>query len=598
MAKAPAKKTTRKRGKTTARPLILIGGGDHARVLIDLIQQLGHTILFASDNDPIRHGTSIAGVMVKGDDSLIKEYDLHKILLVNAVGSISRPVARRSVYATFKDLGYQFISLIHPHAIISPSSQMGEGVQVMAGAVIQAGVVLDDDVLVNTNTTVDHDCLIGKHVHVAPGVTLSGKVRIGDASHIGTGASVIQGIRIGTDAVVGAGSVVICDVPDHATVVGVPARVVNSSVMKCQSRHHTKIDEHAFTIMLSAAGRRVALLDIIQRTLSQMQLPAKVLATDISRASAAYHRADFSRIVPNYSDSHCLEELLAVCREYHVRLIVPTIDPDLPFFAEHRNAFEQIGARIMVSSLPTVEICHDKRVTHEWLVANKFPCLRQADARELLKNMGDWEFPLFVKPMNGASSIGATIVRDRTEFRIATAQRECIVQKIARGREYTVDVYVDRHGKCRCTVPRLRIETRGGEVSKGMTVRSRPIQILARRIAEALPEARGVLNIQMFYDEKSGALMVNEINPRFGGGYPLSHHAGATMAQWMLEEMMDLPITARENQWTNGLVMLRYDEAVFVSRGDAGVPWPLGRSEVGPLHALTSEPPEPRETHS
>jgi carbamoyl-phosphate synthase large subunit len=120
-------------------------------------------------------------------------------------------------------------------------------------------------------------------------------------------------------------------------------------------------------------------------------------------------------------------------------------------------------------------------------------------------------------------------------------------------------------------VPRRRIETRGGEVSKGVTIRQPPVITLAKQIAEALPGGYGVLNVQIFYDEKTDALAVIEINPRFGGGYPLAHEAGAHMTRWLLEDVFDLPSTATDDNWRDGLVMLRFDEAVFVTREQAGV---------------------------
>lgn len=324
-------------------------------------------------------------------------------------------------------------------------------------------------------------------------------------------------------------------------------------------------------LILSAAGRRVVLLRLICQSRDALGIQGKVFATDIWRVSPAVQLADHGIVVPRYSETGCLDRLLEICREYSIGLVIPTIDPDLPFYAEHRGAFEAIGTQIMVSTPEVVRIGNDKQATHEWLTGKGLPTLRQADAAEVLREAGDWRFPLFAKPRLGNSSIGAMVVKDAAALTVLAREREYIVQEIAPGREYTVDVYVDRAGTCRCAVPRLRIETRGGEVVKGMTARIPAIQEVAKRVAEALPGAWGVLNIQVFYDESSGAVNVIEINPRFGGGYPLTHAAGAPMTRWLLEEATGQPCTARDDAWTDGLVMLRYDEAVFVSRDQAGV---------------------------
>ena len=119
------------------------------------------------------------------------------------------------------------------------------------------------------------------------------------------------------------------------------------------------------------------------------------------------------------------------------------------------------------------------------------------------------------------------------------------------------------------TVPRRRIEVRAGEVSKGRTERHDAAMKVAGRVAERLDGLRGPMNVQIFCDGED--VNVIEINPRFGGGYPLSHHAGAHMARWMLEEHFGLPCTAGDESWEDGVVMLRYDEAVFARREAAGV---------------------------
>jgi carbamoyl-phosphate synthase large subunit len=166
-----------------------------------------------------------------------------------------------------------------------------------------------------------------------------------------------------------------------------------------------------------------------------------------------------------------------------------------------------------------------------------------------------------------------TVAANAGQLSGRAGEAELLVQSIPPGREYTVDGFIDRTRRCRCAVPRQRLEVRGGEVSKGMTVRNAAVAALARRIAEALPGARGVLNVQIFHDETTDRMAAIEINPRFGGGYPLSHEAGAAMTRWLLEDILQLPSSARDDLWREGVVMLRYDEAVFCDRAAAHVAW-------------------------
>jgi carbamoyl-phosphate synthase large subunit len=326
-----------------------------------------------------------------------------------------------------------------------------------------------------------------------------------------------------------------------------------------------------FNVMISSAGRRVALLQTFRQSLANLGLEGKLLAVDVQRLSAAFHAADAGFLVPRCTSDAFIPTMLELCKTHEVKLLVPTLDPELQPYAQHRAEFAAIGTTVAISSPQVVAIGSDKAQTHAWLVSQGFPAPRQGDPQAVLANQDAWPWPLIAKPIQGSSSIGVVQVDSPEALRMATRSGEHIVQSIAPGKEYTVSVYVDRHGRCHCAVPRRRLEVRGGEVSKGMAVRIPEVQQLARAIAERLPGAYGVLNVQIFWDEKTGELTVIELNARFGGGYPLAWQAGARYSQWLIEDLLGLPSTASWEGWEDGLVMLRYDDAVFVKREDAGV---------------------------
>lgn len=207
-------------------PVIVLGAGGHAKVVIDALLAGGAQVQGIVERDASLLGRNIFGVPVIGGDEMVLSYPVDRVLLCCGVGSVRQPQRRRAVFERFRARGYRFVTVVHPRAIVGRGVDIGEGAQIMAGAVIQPGARIGMNVIVNTGASVDHDCRIGDHVHLAPGVTLSGEVEVGDGTHIGTGATVIQGIRIGSECLVGAGTLVIRDVADAETVIGVPAKVI------------------------------------------------------------------------------------------------------------------------------------------------------------------------------------------------------------------------------------------------------------------------------------------------------------------------------------------------------------------------------------
>lgn len=319
-------------------------------------------------------------------------------------------------------------------------------------------------------------------------------------------------------------------------------------------------------ILVSSAGRRVVLIRLFQQALRELGIRGSVYATDLSSTAAGFHAAEGGFYAPLFSSDDYIPEMLRLCRERRIRLLVPSVDTELPLYAKHLQAFEDIGTHVGISSAETIDIGCDKAHTHRWLNANGFPTPRQGTLQEVLSHPDQWPLPLIAKPRGGSSSIGVTHIHHRDDLRFAKQHGEMIVQTLAKGKEYTVDVFVDRTGKAQCSVPRLRLETRSGEVSKGITVRDRSIQDLAERLCESLPGSYGVFNVQMFVDDQAGEKKIIEFNPRFGGGYPLSHQAGACFTNWLVEDTMGLPSTIVADQWRDGLAMLRYDDAIFVDR--------------------------------
>lgn len=205
---------------------VILGGGGHARVVIDCLKlsklAFPHAVL---DENQSLWGTEIFGVPVRGGDDCLGQLKKEGVThFIPAVGGIRDNSPRRRVFTWARDQGLIPLVLCHPAAIISPYAQIGGGTVVFAGAILNPGVTVGENCIINTGAILDHDCVIGDHVHIAPGAALSGTVRVGSGAHIGTGACIRQDIIIGEEAVVGVGSVVIQDVPAKKVVKGVPAK--------------------------------------------------------------------------------------------------------------------------------------------------------------------------------------------------------------------------------------------------------------------------------------------------------------------------------------------------------------------------------------
>lgn len=196
-----------------SRPLLIIGAGGHASVLIDTLRQQGRELLGVVSPDMIADRLVVSGIAHYASDEDILDFDKDRIYLVNGLGSLPGDTLRGDLYARYQRLGYQFESVVASTAIVSSYADIGQGVQIMAGAIIQSGVTVGLNGIINTGAIVDHDCIIGENNHIAPGATLSGGVKTGDKVHVGTGACIIQNIVVGASAVVGAGAVITKNIP-------------------------------------------------------------------------------------------------------------------------------------------------------------------------------------------------------------------------------------------------------------------------------------------------------------------------------------------------------------------------------------------------
>lgn len=200
--------------------VVVLGAGGHAKVVIATLHEAGYKVTTLLDDDKEKVGNEIFHVPVAGGVDRLKDYGFCQALI--ALGDNQK----RELIALFFKGCCDWITAVHPMAVVHESVKIGKGTIVFAGTVIQPDTSIGNHVIINTGATVDHDCRIGNFVHLAPGVHLAGNVSIGDGAFLGIGTSVVPGKTIGEKAVVGAGSLVINDIPSFTKVAGVPARPI------------------------------------------------------------------------------------------------------------------------------------------------------------------------------------------------------------------------------------------------------------------------------------------------------------------------------------------------------------------------------------
>ena len=191
--------------------IYVIGGGGHAKVVIDSLTASGSDVVGIIDPRLIVR-SQLLGIQVVGGDEWRAKLDPKKTLLANGIGATAKSRTNRKLFDIWTADGFKFVSVIHPSAIIGPEVDLEQGSQIMAGAILQAHTKIGVGTVINTAACIDHDCVVGPHCFIAPSVTLCGGVELGEGVFIGAGATLLPGVKVGNNALVAAGAVVDNDV--------------------------------------------------------------------------------------------------------------------------------------------------------------------------------------------------------------------------------------------------------------------------------------------------------------------------------------------------------------------------------------------------
>ena len=309
-------------------------------------------------------------------------------------------------------------------------------------------------------------------------------------------------------------------------------------------------------VLITSAGRRVSLVKSFQDTLKRLFGKGKTYTCDMNpNLSAACQISDGFLKVPRVTDKKYLEVLKKFCIENNISIIIPTIDTELHILANAKDEFLKDGILIAVSSTEICKTFYFKSSTEQFFKKYGF------DTPKIIDDISECDYPIFAKLNNSSCSIGAMKVDTPDIAKSLSKNSNYIFQEFISGEEYTVDVFVDSKGSVISVVPRLRIEVRAGEVSKAKTVKDYAIINEIKKLCNYLDGAYGCLTIQLFKTDTR--IVFIEINPRFGGGYPLSYLSGANFAEYLIKDFLGYDLKYNED-WKNNNIMLRYDAEVIV----------------------------------
>lgn len=333
-------------------------------------------------------------------------------------------------------------------------------------------------------------------------------------------------------------------------------------------------------ILFTCAGRRNYLINYCKQALNGQ---GKVLATDMSKLAPAMSDADISLIVPSIYSGDYIPELLRIVKQYHITAIISLNDLELPILAHHKQAFSDLGAKVIVSDTSVIDICFDKIKTRDFLASiglntpQTFTNYNQA--LQAIKE-GQLNFPLVLKPRWGSASIGIEFPESLEEFELAykllmiklkntilfeASKNELdaaiLIQQKLNGPEYGMDIVNDLDQEYFTTVVRKKLSMRAGETDKAVSVIDQRFSDIGEKISTNLKHI-GNLDCDVF--EQDGELYVLELNPRFGGGYPFSHEAGMNTIQAYLAWLVGEKLESSFNQYKADLVFSKCDRLIRI----------------------------------
>ncbi|MBR5773685.1 MAG: ATP-grasp domain-containing protein [Clostridia bacterium] len=313
-------------------------------------------------------------------------------------------------------------------------------------------------------------------------------------------------------------------------------------------------------ILITSVGRRVELMQAFARAAEIADCDLVIHGADITDTAPALAFCDRTVIVPRIKDEAYIPTLLDYCKQNHIDALIPTIDTDLLLLSKNKARFMANGTLVVISEEDKIAVCRDKRLTSDYFESVGLAAPAPVD--DYTKYTGG--FPAFIKPKDGSSSISAYKVSDSQELEnLSKLVPDYIIQPCIEGTEYTVDVFCDFDGNPIYITPRIRLAVRSGEVLKTQIAQD---DVIIAEIKQLLADYRpcGAITVQLIRQNGTGKNYYIEINPRYGGGAPLSIKAGADSPTVLLRLLMGEKVGYQDKTAEDGAVYCRFDQSIRV----------------------------------
>lgn len=318
-------------------------------------------------------------------------------------------------------------------------------------------------------------------------------------------------------------------------------------------------------ILFTGVGRRVELVQAFRNAAFALNKSLKIYGADMAGTAPALAYCDHTKKVCAMRDADYIPQLIDICKKNRIDIVIPTIDTDLQVLADNKTAFEDIGSMVLISSPEMIRICRNKNFTSQFFM----DCGLHAPIPINDYTKYDGGYPAFIKPKDGSSSIDAYKVDNEDELAFHAIQiQDYVIQPFINGTEFTVDVFCDFEGNAVSIVPRERISVRAGEVLKTRICMDETIIKEVERLIDKFKPC-GPLTVQLIRDNNSNIDYYIEINPRYGGGAPLSMKAGAKSAEIILRLLSGEDVTRQPpRSVADGAIYSRFDQSICIDVGN------------------------------